>query len=225
MRGSMILLGALVLPGVAWAGPFQNGSFEAGSYGGGTIGTFGNGSTAITGWTIRTGTANNVQWQATGNGDGLVPSNGTYALDLTGSDDAGYGGVEQIFDTIANHNYAVTFDVGSSSRFTAGGGATVRAFINGSSLFSVTNPDTTSSYSWLTGSGTFTAIGTSTTLGLFGTAGGHFTGLDNVKITDLGVATGAVPEPATWAMMLIGFGAMGGALRRRSTAASRIRFA
>lgn len=28
-------------------------------------------------------------------------------------------------------------------------------------------------------------------------------------------ATGAVPEPATWAMMLMGFGAMGVALRRR----------
>jgi hypothetical protein len=26
---------------------------------------------------------------------------------------------------------------------------------------------------------------------------------------------GAVPEPATWAMMLVGFGAVGGAMRRR----------
>ena len=31
-------------------------------------------------------------------------------------------------------------------------------------------------------------------------------------------ATGAVPEPATWAMMIGGFAMMGGALRRRSTA-------
>jgi len=28
---------------------------------------------------------------------------------------------------------------------------------------------------------------------------------------------GAVPEPATWAMMILGFGVMGGALRRRRT--------
>lgn len=35
------------------------------------------------------------------------------------------------------------------------------------------------------------------------------------------VTPGAVPEPATWAMMIIGFGAVGGALRRRSTIAVR----
>ncbi|MDR6788218.1 hypothetical protein J2Y58_001576 [Sphingomonas sp. BE138] len=31
--------------------------------------------------------------------------------------------------------------------------------------------------------------------------------------------TGAVPEPATWAMMILGFGVVGAALRRRKTAA------
>ncbi|WP_240047647.1 PEPxxWA-CTERM sorting domain-containing protein [Sphingomonas panacisoli] len=38
-------------------------------------------------------------------------------------------------------------------------------------------------------------------------------------------ATGAVPEPATWAMMLVGFGAVGGALRRRSKVATTVRYA
>lgn len=39
-----------------------------------------------------------------------------------------------------------------------------------------------------------------------------------------GVATtqSAVPEPATWAMMLIGFGAVGGSLRRRKTVAGAV---
>lgn len=36
---------------------------------------------------------------------------------------------------------------------------------------------------------------------------------------------GAVPEPATWAMMLFGFGGLGHAMRRRPRAATRIRFA
>lgn len=36
---------------------------------------------------------------------------------------------------------------------------------------------------------------------------------------------GAVPEPATWAMMMGGFGLVGGALRRRARATTAIRFA
>ena len=35
---------------------------------------------------------------------------------------------------------------------------------------------------------------------------------------------GAVPEPTTWAMMLIGFGAVGFGLRRRKSAAQRFRY-
>ena len=45
--------------------------------------------------------------------------------------------------------------------------------------------------------------------------------VDNIVVN----ATGGVPEPATWAMMLMGLGAIGGALRRRQNLATRIRFA
>lgn len=38
-------------------------------------------------------------------------------------------------------------------------------------------------------------------------------------------ATGVVPEPATWAMMLFGFGSLGFAMRRRPAVRARIRFA
>ena len=43
---------------------------------------------------------------------------------------------------------------------------------------------------------------------------GLLTGLVTARATPVSVAA-AVPEPATWAMMLIGFGAVGVALRRR----------
>ena len=46
-------------------------------------------------------------------------------------------------------------------------------------------------------------------------------GLDNFSVTLRNGATGAVPEPATWAMMLVGFGAVGGALRSRRKATLR----
>lgn len=37
--------------------------------------------------------------------------------------------------------------------------------------------------------------------------------------------SGAVPEPATWAMMILGFGAVGGAMRRRQSVAAKVRLA
>ena len=45
------------------------------------------------------------------------------------------------------------------------------------------------------------------------------------SLTVAGAATGAVPEPATWAMMMLGFGAMGASLRRRAKVTARVRFA
>ena len=48
---------------------------------------------------------------------------------------------------------------------------------------------------------TFAATGTNDSLGGY---------VDNIKLS-----TGAVPEPATWAMMIFGFGGVGAAIRRR----------
>lgn len=39
---------------------------------------------------------------------------------------------------------------------------------------------------------------------------------DNVRLDASPLATGAVPEPASWALMILGFGASGAMLRRRS---------
>lgn len=39
------------------------------------------------------------------------------------------------------------------------------------------------------------------------------------------VGAGAVPEPATWALMIVGFGAVGGAMRRRSAVRTNVSFA
>ena len=54
------------------------------------------------------------------------------------------------------------------------------------------------------------------------------TGLSNAALFRTGGGTvrdvDPVPEPATWAMMLLGFGALGFAMRRRKTATPRVNF-
>jgi hypothetical protein len=63
----------------------------------------------------------------------------------------------------------------------------------------------------------------------FGTQGGFLTGANTLtfRVTDYGVVTGlrvsdlvgtAVPEPATWAMLIVGFGLVAGQIRRRRRA-------
>jgi len=49
--------------------------------------------------------------------------------------------------------------------------------------------------------------------------------IDDVKIISTLKQESAVPEPATWAMMMMGFGAMGTLLRKRPRANARVRFA
>ena len=46
--------------------------------------------------------------------------------------------------------------------------------------------------------------------------GDHDVGIDAIVMNDHGA--GGVPEPAAWALMILGFGSVGAALRRRTTA-------
>lgn len=69
------------------------------------------------------------------------------------------------------------------------------------------------------GSGGFLA----TELSVTGAAGGP----ESLAIVNRNRPTAPVPEPATWAMMLVGFGMLGGAMRRKgkTNVAGRVRFA
>ena len=69
---------------------------------------------------------------------------------------------------------------------------------------------------WRTASFSFTGAGSPTTLALaagHGGNGGAF--FDRISVTTSGVHTAPVPEPATWALMIMGFGLTGAMLRRR----------
>ena len=53
---------------------------------------------------------------------------------------------------------------------------------------------------------------------------GGYAAIDNLRIVASNTPgdVGGVPEPATWAMMILGFGVVGGAMRRRRSAATRL---
>lgn len=68
-----------------------------------------------------------------------------------------------------------------------------------------------------------TAGSTFSTVSIVGRGFDVYNGFDNFT-TAAGLA-GGVPEPATWAMMIVGFGLVGGAVRRRNRVVTRVSLA
>lgn len=75
---------------------------------------------------------------------------------------------------------------------------------------------------------TFSTLSPFNLVALYSYGGGAEYYIDVASASDsvsFGAATAAVPEPATWALMLVGFGAVGSALRRRQKVTGCVRFA
>ncbi len=94
---------------------------------------------------------------------------------------------------------------------------TITGTLGGNTVFQYSGSDTAINFfSTIAG-----AAGTVDTVRLDLTATGTSLNLDNIVVN---AVQSDVPEPASWAMMLAGFGAIGGAIRRRRITA-RVRFA
>lgn len=170
-------------------------------------------SVSMPGWTVVGSPGDSIAWIGPLNPFGLTASNDGYFLDLTGyPNGAPFGGVSQSLSTLIGATYRLTFDLGSH----LGSGAPVLSVSAGAQSDSFTVTPTTQSH-WDTFSFDFLAGGTSTLVTLQGTGGTDYIGLDNVSVALLQgpPTTGGVPEPTTWAMMIIGFGAAGSMIRRR----------
>lgn len=164
------------------------------------------GSTAMTGWTITPG--HNVSWIGPTNPFSLTASSGAYFLDLTDyQTGAPYGGLSQVIATTPGAHYTLTFDLGSSSIYGLPDGVTATAG-SGSGVFTST---ATGTNNWESETLNFVATGASTTVSFLGASGANYIGLDNVSVT-----LSAIPEAATWALMLTGFAGVGVAMRRRT---------
>ena len=212
MRGLLAAIAAVaLLPSGANAAEFVNGSFEAGVPAGSFTTVAGGNNSSVNGWSV---TGNSVDYI----GSYWSAQDGSRSVDLNGN---AQGGIQQTFDTLAGIQYNVTFWLAGNpdgapitkNVLVSATGATDGLFSFDSTGASKVN------MGWSKYTYNFLATGTSTTLSFASqNAGAYGAALDNVSVN-------AVPEPATWALMLIGFAAVGFGMRRRSPVAPGVRYA
>ena len=215
MRKLLLLAAASVLAsGAASATTIINGSFELGAANpGGSFVTVNNGdSTSITGWTVGGLGVDYIggYWQA---------SDGTRSIDLSGNNK---GSISQLLTGLTiGKTYTVHFDLAGNPD--GGGGTKIAVVSDGGSqsdVFSFSQAGhTKTNMGWTPQTFQFIATGTSANLTFSATKFNPFgPAIDNVSL-------GGVPEPTTWALMIVGFGVVGGAMRRRNAVRTSVRFA
>jgi choice-of-anchor C domain-containing protein len=216
----MTAAGFVFIAASANAASLVNGSFESGANPGSFASLNGGDSTSITGWTVGGG-VNSVDYI----GSYWTASDGTRSLDLNG---LVAGSISQTFDVVSGQTYRVSFDlagnpVGGPEFKTLDGKANFTLF--SPPPFDVSNTNL-ANMGWINYSFLFTADSDSETLTFTSTTTGNSgnstyptafgPALDNVTIA-------SVPEPSTWAMMLLGFLGLGFfAYRRQSHSVLRI---
>ena len=158
--------------------------------------------------------AGGTDWTFTGAASGsfFLYGPGLVYGPFAGTSNANFGAVGGLYDEIsqtlateAGQTYTVSFELAQSSTGLAN---SFEAEWNGSPFYLVTDVSQ-HGYDLLTFG--LKATSSSTTISFFGydTPGDGYFELDNVSVT------GAIPEPAAWALMLVGVGGLGAALRSK----------
>ncbi len=216
MFKTMILAAAvLAVPASAATNLIGNGGFEApGAPNGGYLQGFGGNTDGF--WTV---TGNDVLVLHTNYSENGITFNafeGNNALDITGAGNTGPAdGLYQDVNTVAGRTYQLNFALGNGSDAPQGANylspSSIGVAINNGAVQNFSNAAITANgINWAMQTFRFTATGATTRVAFTNNTPGsdNYAGLDAVSLL-------AVPEPAQWALMLGGFGLMGGAMRRR----------
>jgi len=203
-------------PAAAATNLIRNGGFEAPVVTSSYQTIYSNQEPLDFGWAVN-GSVDVLNLDGPYGGDPDPVGGGDYALDLVGVGTD--GGIYQFFNTEVGKTYRLSFDY-AYSPFTSGASMNfgVSGFGGLSFLESLTASGASSGMNWQTYTIDFVAKSGTSTLFFNNTDGGFWTGmyLDNISVIDpTAVDPGAVPEPATWALMIGGFGLAGMALRQR----------
>ena len=222
----LAVLSLVLVSSEAFAAPFTNGSFE--QPGVSSVVYLTAGSTFMPGWTVVDSTLggdNEIAYQNNSafGGLGVVASDGTHFLDMTGVVGRGKGVKSDAIDTVTGAKYRVGVDVGAF--FVRGqgsfGDSIVDLLVNDLAVASFTNTQdlVAPGSDWKRFTYDFTAVGPSarlTFLASTSTASSNLgVGLDHVTFDAISAAPSAAPEPAAWGLMILGFGGAGAVVRRR----------
>ena len=191
-----------------------NGSFEGAPVSNSVLA---GGSSAISGWTT---TNQGVEW-FTPASFGSVAQDGSAVVDLawfTSNGNPG-GGIAQTIATVIGQNYQLSFYGATQTGSGRDGTAIIELSVAGGPLNSFNVENLASSISqgdWPQFFFDFTATSDFTTIEFRNrqNASLHFANIDNVSVES--IVTGAVPEPATWLMMILGLGIFAAFQRNRS---------
>jgi hypothetical protein len=223
---SVIAASALfALPAMA-ANLIVNGGFETNPVKSGGYVHFAGGSSFDGGHWFVTGTDILQVDRGYGYGDPRMTffaRSGLDSLDLTGTGNQNvFSGVYQDVATVAGKAYHLTFwtgratGVGSTANdyLTA---ATTHLSIDGTPVASFVNAEKViGGLAWVAYSYDFVATGATTRIAFINNGGNDYLGLDDVSLASV------VPEPATWAMMMVGLALTGGVgVRMRRVRSSR----
>jgi hypothetical protein len=189
-----------------------NGSFETGNFSGWTLTNVGGGTAPVV---IQYNQAGNYPVGAFGEAIPTDVGGGTYAAYFS-SDTAKPDSLSQSVNVVAGQAYNLSFDYYvPQNGYNNPNDATLGFAINGNqvgSLLQAGSPSGTPPKTWQSFTTSYVAGATGPATLSFNFSGLGSTAadfaIDKVSMT-------AVPEPATWAMMLLGFGIVGSSARRR----------